>query len=330
MGNRLVNGAAQLSCIPNYLASWQALSMTLPPPPYRDALSAILAVRREIALGIFGPEIDHVPGKNWVDAVDTILSEIARQECSPNIPTLEDVIAVEARLIDQWEDIHGLEVPYHPSFEESFPLRVALCRLAFIEKELPKWCESWSLTPTDDYQYLLDLLADAELPDTLPDSVFVQHYRIEPAEYPDGPRRAQRLERAIEWFRQGIEKAAPSTRMLVFPSPPVPEPIARRQPEPAQLHHLTVQQLATVLVECGVSPESRAGKWAAVVSALRRLDMLIGSHVAVQKWLTAEFGAPATIRRTLSDKGEHNTVFSDREEKRVLEKAKELLKQYQL
>ena len=277
--------------------------------------------------------------KKVEDADDLDLFDVFEGKNHKDIDLFFDQLlarGVEQRLFDDLkeaksifykvEDGFARNIPYHPEFHHYFPLEISLFHLVLIEDHLKQQCSFWESSyylfsaADGGYQYLHDILFEAESLEVMPDR-FREHFGMNTDEYyPDAQRRERRIARAMQWLEKQMSQSPALTTSTTL--------MRTQEPPSIQLLHITKEQLAFVLAECGITPSSKAGKWAAISSALRRLHMLDGSHTAVQQWLTQHFGAPASIRRTLSDKGDHNAVFSSSSEKLVLEQALQLLKKY--
>lgn len=270
--------------------------------------AAFLVSLKKAIRCVFGKEAGHLAqpldGEVLDQFCETLFAQAGQQAGHATAQEAEEA------LYEYEEDI-GKDVPYHEAFYEEFPQTVAQCGLAFIEDQLRSQCRRWEgqyaffNAAEGGYQLLHDLLIDAQY-----------HKEVE-----DTPS----VSRAIHWLAR---QAAQPVDSPALDAHSFDKPRQRQEAGPVQLFGITIEQVRSVLEECGVSAASRAGQWAAISSALRRLGMLKGAHTAVQRWLTAEFGAPDSIRRTLSDKGERYSVFSDKGEKHVLETALDSLRKH--
>lgn len=210
------------------------------------------------------------------------------------------------KMYERFTAILGQDVPYHDEFEGCYPPLLSQCPLAFVEEQLENQCRWWERdypffsAIEGGYRFLHDLLVEDRYRKVIEDSPGIA--------------------RAIDW----LDRHAKQDPRLLEPGLPPDRP----EPPRVELLGLKPAALAELLRQCGVSTSSKPGKWAAAVAALRRLHLLEGSHSAVQQWLVSEFGASISYR-TLSDKGDWNSVLVNREEKHVFEKATTMLKKYQ-
>ncbi|MBG8552574.1 hypothetical protein [Hymenobacter guriensis] len=275
-------------------------------PPYRSALAALLAVRHTIAQRYLGLPVEQVA--DWAAAMDDLVQHLADQAGHG------DAEVIEQELIAPLEERLGVDYAYHPAFNQEFPVFVALLPLHALEQNLAQRCWELQLDPALDYQYLADLLAEAELPEALPPAL-AQRYAVAPGEYPTAPHRTGRLARAIEWLHRQREQALAGGAVLPAPAstaPPasalvsMPASTSDRAPwagvlassYPAADLLGLLQRLGLVAAD-GRTPtvEATPGAWVGAVAALREKGLLMRRNdAAVVRALSQAFGEVVSER----------------------------------